>query len=143
MADVAITPRVRCDNCGTTADKVQPVNSTGIWERPPDWGSARVDPTHRGTYPNNIGMTDLCPHCLKLVHEAVGNALEQGRDLEFALSAADVPAKVAEPYGTLRVCPKRDAICPHGLGCPYVDGYWCIEPKFASPSPTGGAWWAL
>jgi len=26
----------------------------------------------------------------------------------------------------IRVCPKRDAICPHGLACPYsIDRYEC------------------
>lgn len=35
----------------------------------------------------------------------------------------------------IRVCPKRDAICPHGMGCPYtVDRYHCApEPKEPSP----------
>ena len=28
----------------------------------------------------------------------------------------------------IRVCPKRDAICPHGMECPYtVDRYTCKE----------------
>ena len=27
---------------------------------------------------------------------------------------------------TIRVCPKRDAVCPHGMDCPYViDAYSC------------------
>ncbi len=35
----------------------------------------------------------------------------------------------------IRVCPKRDAICPHGMECPYaVDRYTCKEepPKQAT-----------
>lgn len=33
----------------------------------------------------------------------------------------------------IRVCPKRDAICPHGMNCPYtVDRYTCKpEPERA------------
>lgn len=28
----------------------------------------------------------------------------------------------------IRVCPKRDAICPHGMGCEYtIDRYQCRE----------------
>lgn len=27
----------------------------------------------------------------------------------------------------IRVCPERDARCPHGMSCPYVDGYRCKE----------------
>lgn len=35
----------------------------------------------------------------------------------------------------IRICPKRDARCPHGRTCRYADGYNCTEP--ARPSPTG------
>jgi hypothetical protein len=28
----------------------------------------------------------------------------------------------------IRVCPKRDAVCPHGMACPYtIDRYECAE----------------
>jgi hypothetical protein len=30
-----------------------------------------------------------------------------------------------EALGTIRVCPERDAICPHGLYCPYNRGWSC------------------
>lgn len=38
----------------------------------------------------------------------------------------------------IRVCPKRDAICPHGMSCPYViDRYECKEePKRDDPPPS-------
>jgi hypothetical protein len=31
----------------------------------------------------------------------------------------------------IRVCPKRDTVCPHGMSCPYtIDRYSCkSEPK--------------
>ena len=35
----------------------------------------------------------------------------------------------------VRVCPKRDTICPHGMSCPYaVDRYTCTEPTKTSTS---------
>lgn len=40
---------------------------------------------------------------------------------------------------TLRVCPMRDAICPHGFSCPYVGdgyhGYPCKDGWRARPLP--------
>lgn len=35
-----------------------------------------------------------------------------------------------------RVCPKRDAVCPHGMSCPYaLDQYSCRpEPKPPAPN---------
>lgn len=77
MSDVVQIPRVRCDNCAATADKVRDYDKQ--WKRPKEWGDVRVAPTHRGTYPNNIAMVDLCPNCLRLVHDAVGKALDAGR----------------------------------------------------------------
>lgn len=33
----------------------------------------------------------------------------------------------------IRVCPERDAVCPHGLGCPFADGWRCdIEASRAA-----------
>ncbi len=30
----------------------------------------------------------------------------------------------------LRVCPRRDAICPHGMECPYtIDAYSCRSER--------------
>lgn len=37
----------------------------------------------------------------------------------------------------IRICTKRDAVCPHGMRCPYADGYDCTEPDAARPPPTG------
>ena len=35
----------------------------------------------------------------------------------------------------IRVCPKRDAICPHGDGCPYsIDRYECRD-EITRPIP--------
>lgn len=36
----------------------------------------------------------------------------------------------------IRVCPERDAECPHGMDCPYaVDRYTCNEDKAGTASP--------
>lgn len=33
----------------------------------------------------------------------------------------------------VRVCPKRDAVCPHGMECPYVkDAYSCHDEKMVT-----------
>lgn len=40
-----------------------------------------------------------------------------------------------------RVCPVRDAVCPHGLECPYtIDRYTCRIPdtRTTDPSRVGG-----
>lgn len=75
MADVPITPKIRCDNCGATASKVE-FATTGrgnVYKKPDDWGSVTI---YRGSsHPDNIDMPDLCAACLRAVHEAVGNAL--------------------------------------------------------------------
>jgi hypothetical protein len=47
----------------------------------------------------------------------------------------ETPAPAHEP-GTIRVCPMRDAICPHGMSCPYTDGYDC-KPGWWSQRGTG------
>jgi hypothetical protein len=38
---------------------------------------------------------------------------------------------------TIRVCPIRDAACPHGMSCPYtIDRYTCMpEPREPPHSP--------
>lgn len=41
---------------------------------------------------------------------------------------SDIPVK--------RVCPERDATCPHGMECPYADGYRCHDPRMAWPLPS-------
>jgi hypothetical protein len=37
----------------------------------------------------------------------------------------------------IRVCPKRDAECPHGMSCPYtIDRYECAEEPPMTEAPT-------
>lgn len=39
----------------------------------------------------------------------------------------------AEP-AAVRVCPRRDATCPHGMACPYNKGWDCSDPAFLKAS---------
>lgn len=83
MVDVQIIPRVSCDNCGTQAEKEVADRVAGKWRRPHTWGELKVSPTNYGNaYPNEIRMADLCPGCLRTVHEAVGEALRVSRKEE-------------------------------------------------------------
>ncbi len=50
---------------------------------------------------------------------------EVGQSLIRAAMEAAAIAR-GESREMIRVCPKRDAICPHGMECPYtVDRYTC------------------
>jgi len=52
------------------------------------------------------------------------------KELAFADQQAAKVEALLEPHvqwepGTVRICPIRDAICPHGLFCEYSDGFNC------------------
>ncbi len=35
---------------------------------------------------------------------------------------------------SIRICPKRDAVCPHGMACPFViDRYECKPEPHEAP----------
>lgn len=80
-ADVSVTPRIRCDNCGFTTDK-EPIGPGREREfrKPPKWGSAKLDTGFACNYPEHIAMTDLCPKCADAAYKAVGDALKACRD---------------------------------------------------------------
>lgn len=80
MSDVQLIPKIRCDNCGVTTEKVKDGAINLSWVRPKSWGGLRVDPTNRSMYPNNIAYVDLCPRCLQAAHSAVERALKDVRD---------------------------------------------------------------
>lgn len=75
MGTLNPTPRVYCDNCGVSTEKVTD-HLTTVWRKPLEWGHVKVAPTYWGTYPNNIDLPDLCPACNKAVHIAVSAALD-------------------------------------------------------------------
>ncbi len=82
MADVKIIPRVRCDNCSVTAEKELDLFKKD-YERPRAWGQLNLTPANYGSqYPDHVRMNDLCPACLRALHNAVGEALRARRKEE-------------------------------------------------------------
>lgn len=81
MADVTVTPRIRCDNCGRTEDKEKP-SFEKTYRKPHGWGSIRVD-CIAGTYPPHITMPDVCQICFKAAYDGAGAALEKARSEGF------------------------------------------------------------
>lgn len=75
MADVNITPRIRCDNCGRVTDKERRFEK---YEKPRGWGSIKID-CLAGTYPPHITMSDICPACFSAAYKAAGDALSKRR----------------------------------------------------------------
>lgn len=82
MATVTPAPRIRCDNCGRMEDKSDGGTAPPGWCAPKGWGSCRIEIV-AGTYPPRIGMSDLCPICVKAAYDAAGKALEKTRSEGF------------------------------------------------------------
>jgi hypothetical protein len=89
MADVKLTPRVRCDNCGATADKVHRDKlPPSDWVRPREWGSmkaegGRICQQTYGTGKERLDFTDLCPRCAEAAFNAAAEALIKTRSEGF------------------------------------------------------------
>lgn len=79
MGEVKIVPRIRCDNCGFVAEKVDNLGRGTDYSRPRGWGSARIDDGRRSGYPEHIAFTDLCPDCAKAISDAAGKAAQTRR----------------------------------------------------------------
>lgn len=77
MGTIERAPMAQCDNCGLSEEK----KKGSTWVLPDGWGGVKVAATHRGYYPNNIAMSDLCPRCLRAVHYAVTAALKEARNV--------------------------------------------------------------
>lgn len=85
------------------------------------------------------------PDNIRALLDTITSLKEENERLRAALAFADgETAKVEtllEPHMswndafTMRVCPMRDATCPHGMSCPYVDGYNC-KPGWRTPRPS-------
>ena len=86
MADVNVTPRIRCDNCGHTKDKVRPKTAgvgSPIYGKPDNWGSVHiVGGISKGAYggKDRIDMTDLCPECANAAISGMAKILEERRN---------------------------------------------------------------
>lgn len=78
MAEVTITPRIRCDNCGFVQDKE---GAGKEYRKPRRWGSAVIfsGRGQDGYPPEELRFIDLCPDCAKLAHDAVALALRTRR----------------------------------------------------------------
>lgn len=81
MADVPSIPRISCDNCGLTVDKVKYAYDKEF-KKPREWGSCRIEGT-RGidSYggKDRIDMTDLCPDCANIAITAAARVLKEKR----------------------------------------------------------------
>lgn len=89
MADVSLIPKVRCDNCGTIADKTRRnTNPKSDWVRPLVWGGmkaegGRICKQTYGTGKERLDFIDLCPKCAEAAFEAAAKALEKARGEGF------------------------------------------------------------
>ena len=83
MADVNITPKIQCDNCGGISEKAQ--QGTGpsrSFHKPSNWGACKIEggnDTNAYGGKNKIAMADLCEACANVVIEAAGKALQERR----------------------------------------------------------------
>lgn len=109
---------------------------------PPDIRSAAIAVVDRGY---NVGLIDAVAEALMAEREAQkerdakiaednNHWPQEGDYIASLIRSPDTPTPQEETLleppiiwgsGTLRVCPMRDATCPHGMSCPYVDGYTC------------------
>lgn len=81
MADVPITPKIRCDNCGFTEDKTETAKGGGVYRKPLEWGSFQAA-SGRGMagYPREeLRFIDLCPTCAMGAHDAAAAKLAEIR----------------------------------------------------------------
>lgn len=78
MAEVPITPRIRCDNCGLVTDKEPQLSDRKQFGKPRRWGSLVIE-SGRGQqgYPSEaLRFIDLCPSCATIAHDAAADALK-------------------------------------------------------------------
>ncbi|MBB3743862.1 hypothetical protein FHX10_003361 [Rhizobium sp. BK591] len=86
MADVSITPRISCDNCGLTVDKHQEGSYTSkSFKKPRDWGSLKIEGSRSAdSYggKENLDFIDLCPRCATAALDAAASVLKTTRGEE-------------------------------------------------------------
>ncbi|TIN76741.1 hypothetical protein [Mesorhizobium sp.] len=84
MAEVDIIPKIRCDNCGLTVEKI--VSGSGpsrSFSRPGTWGSMKaVGGRSADAYggKDRLDFTDLCPVCANAALDAASAALKNRRE---------------------------------------------------------------
>jgi len=86
MADVNITPRISCDNCGLTVDKhLEQLGTNKSFKKPRDWGSLKIEGSRSAdSYggKDRLDFTDLCPKCATAALEAAASVLKTTRGEE-------------------------------------------------------------
>ncbi|MRX31870.1 hypothetical protein [Aminobacter sp. MDW-2] len=79
MADVDITPKIRCDNCGKIEEKtVSGSHTSRSFSKPKAWGSARMEGARSAdSYggKSRLDFTDLCPRCADAALDAASEVL--------------------------------------------------------------------
>lgn len=81
MADVKVVPKIQCDNCGKTADKVKG-SYDKEYKKPSQWGSCKIE---GGRSVDSYGLkgrldfTDLCQSCANAAIDAASEALKNQR----------------------------------------------------------------
>ena len=82
MADVNITPKISCDNCGAVEDKVFNTVYSKEFVKPRTWGSCRIEGTRSvDSYGGRerLDFTDLCPKCADAIISAAAVAAKAHR----------------------------------------------------------------
>lgn len=82
MADVKITPKIQCDNCGVTAEKEFRDRTGDPYIKPGLWGSCKIEggrDTNSYGGKNRLTFSDLCPSCANVALDAAAAALKAAR----------------------------------------------------------------
>lgn len=86
MADVDITPKIRCDNCGQVEEKAASGSGRSrSFSKPRIWGSVRMEggrSTDSYGGKSRLDFTDLCPRCANAALDAAAEALRITREAE-------------------------------------------------------------
>lgn len=85
MAEVKITPKIQCDNCGAVEEKAADTvmgRSSPTYSRPRTWGSCKIEggrSTDSYGGKGRLDFTDLCPSCANAAIDAAAAALKSCR----------------------------------------------------------------
>lgn len=86
MADINVTPRISCDNCGFAADKAQSkIGSDKSFKKPNTWGSLKIEGSRSvDSYggKEKLDFIDLCPTCATAALDAAAARLKMMRGEE-------------------------------------------------------------
>lgn len=86
MAEVNIIPKIRCDNCGLTVEKIKEIATSQSFCKPKKWGACKME---GGRSSDSYGgkarldFTDLCERCANAALDAAAAALEKARSEGF------------------------------------------------------------